>query len=75
MNWDDLRFIAAVARTGSLLGASARLGVDHTTVGRRVSACPHKDAVPIGGLTVPTQRADSEKLLLVVGSFAIIRTV
>jgi DNA-binding transcriptional LysR family regulator len=38
MNWDDLRFIAAVARTGSLLGASARLGVDHTTVGRRVSA-------------------------------------
>lgn len=38
LNWDDLRFIAAVARTGSLLAASAALRVDHTTVGRRVGA-------------------------------------
>jgi DNA-binding transcriptional LysR family regulator len=38
LNWDDLRFIATVARTGSLLAASGALGVDHTTVGRRVSA-------------------------------------
>jgi len=38
LRWDDLRFISAVARTGSLLAASAALGVDHTTVGRRVSA-------------------------------------
>jgi DNA-binding transcriptional LysR family regulator len=38
LKWDDLRFIAAVARTGSLLAASAVLDVDHTTVGRRLSA-------------------------------------
>lgn len=35
---DDLRFIAAVARTGSLLAASAALALDHTTVGRWISA-------------------------------------
>lgn len=38
MSWDDLRFVLAVAQAGSLLGAGRRLGVDHTTVGRRVEA-------------------------------------
>lgn len=38
MNWDDLRFLLAVAREGSLLKAARVLGVDHTTVGRRVDA-------------------------------------
>lgn len=38
MNWDDLRFVAAVARQGSLLRAAKELGVQHTTVGRRVEA-------------------------------------
>jgi len=38
MNWDDLRFVAAVARHGSLLRAARELGVEHTTVGRRVDA-------------------------------------
>lgn len=38
MNWDDLRFVLAVARAGSLAAAARRLGVDHTTVGRRVEA-------------------------------------
>jgi len=38
MNWDDLRFVATVARRGSLLAAARELGVDHTTVGRRVAA-------------------------------------
>ena len=37
-NWDDLRYVMAVARGGSLLRAGAALGVDHTTVGRRVAA-------------------------------------
>jgi len=36
MNWDDLRYVLAVADMGTLLGASQRLGVDHTTVGRRI---------------------------------------
>ncbi len=38
MNWDDLRYVAALARGGSLQKTSALLGVDHTTVGRRVAA-------------------------------------
>lgn len=38
MNWDDLRFVVAVARHGSLLRASKDLGVEHTTVGRRIDA-------------------------------------
>ncbi|HYG85027.1 MAG TPA: LysR family transcriptional regulator [Azospirillum sp.] len=36
MDWDDLRFALAVTRTGSLTGAAQALGVDHTTVGRRI---------------------------------------
>ncbi len=38
MNWDDLRYVAALARHGSLAKTAARLGVEHTTVGRRVDA-------------------------------------
>lgn len=38
MNWDDLRIFLAVARTGRFAAAANRLGVDHTTVARRVSA-------------------------------------
>ena len=38
MNWDDIRFVVATARAGSLLAAAKRLGVDHSTVGRRIDA-------------------------------------
>ncbi|HQU89635.1 MAG TPA: LysR family transcriptional regulator, partial [Denitromonas sp.] len=33
----DFRYFLEVARTGTLTAASARLGVDHTTVARRLS--------------------------------------
>lgn len=36
MNWDDLRIFVAVARAGGMVGAGGRLGLDHTTVARRV---------------------------------------
>ncbi|MDT9597413.1 LysR family transcriptional regulator [Sphingosinicella rhizophila] len=36
MHWDDLRFFLAVARLGQLSRASVVLGVDATTVGRRI---------------------------------------
>lgn len=36
-NWDDLRVFLAVARAGSLSGAARRLGVNHSTVFRRIS--------------------------------------
>ncbi|GAA1392359.1 LysR family transcriptional regulator [Kitasatospora putterlickiae] len=35
---DDLRYLLAVARTGRLVTAADALGVDHTTVSRRVAA-------------------------------------
>lgn len=38
MNWDDLRYFLAVARTGQFLAAARQLRVNHTTVARRISA-------------------------------------
>ncbi|MEW6644703.1 MAG: LysR family transcriptional regulator [Pseudomonadota bacterium] len=38
MEWDDLRYVLAVAEAGSLAGAARTLGVNHTTVLRRISA-------------------------------------
>ena len=37
MDWDDIRFFLAVSRTGSIRGAAAQLGVNHSTVSRRIS--------------------------------------
>lgn len=37
-NWDDLKFVAAVARYGGLSGAARALNVNHSTVSRRLSA-------------------------------------
>jgi len=36
LNWDDLRLFLAVARTGSVSGAARQLGVQHSTVSRRI---------------------------------------
>lgn len=38
MRWDDLRILAALARAGSLAAAARRLGVNHATVSRRITA-------------------------------------
>ena len=37
-DWNDLKAFLAVARTGRLTAAAARLGADHTTIGRRIGA-------------------------------------
>lgn len=37
MNWDDMRFFLAVARSGKVTLAGQRLGVDQATVGRRIT--------------------------------------
>jgi DNA-binding transcriptional LysR family regulator len=36
--WDDLRFVLAVARSGTLAAAAAALGVNHSTMFRRLNA-------------------------------------
>lgn len=38
MDWDNLRFFLELSRAGRLTTAARRLGVDHTTVSRRVQA-------------------------------------
>jgi len=38
MNWDDLRIFLAVARSRQILAAATRLGLNHATVGRRITA-------------------------------------
>ncbi len=38
MDWDNLRYFLEVARSGTLVAAARRLGVEHTTVSRRVQA-------------------------------------
>ena len=36
MDWDNLRYFLELSRAGTLVGAARRLGVDHTTVARRI---------------------------------------
>lgn len=38
MNWDDVRMFLVVARTGQFLAAAKRIGVNHATLSRRVTA-------------------------------------
>lgn len=38
MDWDNLRFFLELGRCGTLMNAARRLGVDHTTVARRIQA-------------------------------------
>jgi DNA-binding transcriptional LysR family regulator len=38
MGWDDLRVVLAIGRSGGLKSAAAALGVDHSTVFRRLGA-------------------------------------
>jgi DNA-binding transcriptional LysR family regulator len=37
-DWNDLRYLLAISRAGTLAGAARELGVEHTTVGRRLTA-------------------------------------
>lgn len=38
MNWDDMKVFLAIARTGSVSGAGRELGVQHSTISRRLRA-------------------------------------
>lgn len=40
-DWNDLRGFLAVARSGRLTAAAARLGLDHSTLSRRLGALEH----------------------------------
>ncbi len=44
-DWDDLRYFLAIARNGTVTAAAAKLGVNHSTVSRRIQAFEKKHAV------------------------------
>ncbi|MFV0360237.1 LysR family transcriptional regulator [Tropicimonas sp.] len=46
-NWDDIRFVLAVADTGSVNAAASRLGVTHATVLRRVGMFEERHGQPV----------------------------
>ncbi|AXK39955.1 LysR family transcriptional regulator [Crenobacter cavernae] len=50
-DWDDLRYFLAVARTGSLSGAAKYLGVNHSTVLRRLASLEDALGVRLFGRT------------------------
>lgn len=58
MNWDDLRIISAICRTGSFTRAARLLRIDETTVGRRLArlevAMDAKLFEAVDGLRRPT---------------------
>jgi DNA-binding transcriptional LysR family regulator len=57
--WDDLRYVLAVATAGSLASAARALGVNHTTVLRRIAAFEGRiglrvfDRLPTGHVLTP----------------------
>lgn len=47
MDWDNLRYFLELSRAGTLVGAARRLGVDHTTVARRIQALEKQVGSPL----------------------------
>ena len=45
-DWDQLKVALAIARAGSLTSAAHQLGMDQTTVGRRLTALETQLDVP-----------------------------
>lgn len=78
MDWGDVRYFLALARTGSIRAAGAALGVSHSTVARRVEALEeqletrlfdrHRDGFGLsdaGARMVPAaERVEAEMLAL-----------
>lgn len=61
-NWDDLRFVLAVAQQGSVSAAARALGVNHATVLRRIAAFEDRHGSVVfdktaRGYSVPEERA------------------
>jgi len=60
MDWDDIRYFLSVSRTGSIRGAAIKLGVNHSTVSRRISQLESNmgvrlfDKLPTGYIITPT---------------------
>lgn len=67
-NWDDLRYFHAIAEAGSLNGACKYLGVNHSTVFRRINALEKKLGVRL------FERRDARYILTGSGEALLRRT-
>lgn len=47
LDWNDLRYFLRAAHTGTLAGAARALAVEHTTVGRRLTALERAFGAPV----------------------------
>lgn len=61
-NWDDLRFVLAVAEIGTVSGAARALGVNHATVLRRIAAFEERHGQPLFERTARGYVIPPEKL-------------
>jgi DNA-binding transcriptional LysR family regulator len=63
MDWDDLRIIAAIRDSGTFAGAGIRLGIDETTISRRLARLQKTLGVTlfeaIDGVRKPTAHCES----------------
>ena len=57
-DWDDVRVFLEVHRAGTLAGAARKLGVDYTTVGRRLRAMEQDLGTTLEELGLPKNRAE-----------------
>ena len=68
LDWDDLRYFAELARTGSLSEAARRLKVDHSTVSRRAASLERSlgvrlfDRLPRGWVLTADGEAVAERV-------------
>ena len=47
LDWNDLRYFLRAAQAGTLAGAARAMGVDHSTIGRRLSALERALGAPL----------------------------
>lgn len=64
-NWDDLRFVLAVADSGSVSAAARALGVNHATVLRRIAAWEERHGIELFEKSARGYAISPEKLRVV----------
>ena len=65
INWDDLRFVLAVADEGSVAAAARQLGVNHATVLRRIAAFETTHGLLLFDKTARGYRISADRLELI----------
>lgn len=65
-NWDDLRYLLALSRGGSIAGAARLLGVNETTVSRRISKLESNAQQPL------THRMPDHRIVLTPAAESIV---